>query len=51
MLDGPVLDLSQHPENKKILFEYEKQFDKILNMVKRHQPDVPHLAVLLIYSD
>ena len=30
--------LSQHPENKQILFEYfEKEFGKFLNMIKNHR--------------
>ena len=30
--------LTQHPENKQILYEYfEKEFKKFLNMIEKHQ--------------
>jgi hypothetical protein len=30
--------LTQHPENKQILYEYfEKEFEKFLNMINKHQ--------------
>src|SRR5918993_5727165 len=31
--------LTQHPENKQILLDYfEKEFDKFMNMIRRHEP-------------
>lgn len=31
--------LRQHPEDKQILLDYfEKEFDKFMNMIRRHEP-------------
>jgi|SRR5918993_2770899 hypothetical protein len=31
--------LKQHPEDKQILLDYfEKEFDKFMNMIRRHEP-------------